>query len=322
VGTGCTISVIFTPTAAGSRTGALTISSNATGSPQSAALSGTGVMTTPVVTLAPEQLTFGSQAQGVASGAQSITLANSGTAPLAVSVIAVSGDFAQTNTCPSPLGVGDTCSIAVTFTPTATGARTGSLSVTDNATGSPQTVALAGTGVATMSIGPPSGGSTTATVTSGGTATYNLILAGGPGFGGSVSLACASLPQNASCTLSPNSLTFSPGGSANFTVSINTASSATALINQPGSATMAGFGITGVLSLPLLLFVRRRRMRLGLGLHSLFLLLALVVLAGCGGGGSSHSSGSQTTLPGTYTVTINATSGGQSASESLTLIVQ
>ncbi|HEY2017880.1 MAG TPA: choice-of-anchor D domain-containing protein, partial [Bryobacteraceae bacterium] len=132
VGTGCTISVIFTPTAAGSRTGALTISSNATGSPQSAALSGTGVMTTPVVTLAPEQLTFGSQAQGVASGAQSITLANSGTAPLAVSVIAVSGDFAQTNTCPSPLGVGDTCSIAVTFTPTATGARTGSLSVTDN----------------------------------------------------------------------------------------------------------------------------------------------------------------------------------------------
>jgi hypothetical protein len=82
-----------------------------------------------------------------------VTLTNSGTAALSISSIAITGtnasDFAQTNTCPSglaTLAAGASCTISVTFTPSAAGGRTAALSVTDNASGSPQSVALSGTG--------------------------------------------------------------------------------------------------------------------------------------------------------------------------------
>ena len=58
------------------------------------------------------------------------------------------GDFARTTTCGATLTAGANCSISVTFRPTATGARTGTLSVSDNAPGSPHTIPLTGTGTA------------------------------------------------------------------------------------------------------------------------------------------------------------------------------
>jgi hypothetical protein len=82
-----------------------------------------------------------------------VSLFNSGTAALAVSGIAASGDFAQTNNCGSSLGAGGNCRIDVTFTPTAAGARAGTLSVTDNASGSPHTASLNGTGLAGTAAG-------------------------------------------------------------------------------------------------------------------------------------------------------------------------
>src|SRR5207249_2893031 len=89
---------------------------------------------------------------GTTSAPQAVTLSNSGSAALSISSIAItgadSGDFAQTNNCGSSLGSGTKCTINVTFTPSATGTRTGTLTVTDNASGSPQTASLTGTGVA------------------------------------------------------------------------------------------------------------------------------------------------------------------------------
>src|SRR5262249_34977236 len=114
--------------------------------PHTASLSGTGAAAVPVAGLSPTSLTFGSQTVGTTSAAQGLTLSNTGTAALAISGIATSGDFAQTNNCGTSLAAGANCTINVTFTPTATGARTGTLSVTDNAAGSPQTASLSGTG--------------------------------------------------------------------------------------------------------------------------------------------------------------------------------
>jgi len=104
----------------------------------------------PVVSLSPTSLTFSQQNVGSTSAAQTVTLSNTGNASLSISSIAIggtnSGDFAQTKNCGSSVGVGANCTISVTFAPSATGSRSASLTITDNASGSPQTVSLTGTG--------------------------------------------------------------------------------------------------------------------------------------------------------------------------------
>ena len=144
--TNCTISITFTPTAVGLRSGTLTVNDNAPNTPQTAPLTGTG---TSPVSVSPVALSFAKQLFGTTSAGQTVTLKNTQTVPLTIFGIATSGDFAQTSTCPlSPntLGAGATCTISVTFTPTALGNRTGALSITDNAGTSPQTVSLSGSG--------------------------------------------------------------------------------------------------------------------------------------------------------------------------------
>ena len=105
------------------------------------------------VVLSAPSLAFGNEYVGVQSAGQSITVMNSGRQPLTISSIgfsgAQSGDFSQTNKCSNSVTPGATCSVNVSFTPTGTGSRGANLSISDNASGSPQTVALSGTGVAT-----------------------------------------------------------------------------------------------------------------------------------------------------------------------------
>jgi hypothetical protein len=146
-GTNCSISVTFTPTAAGTRTGTLTVTDNAPGSPQTASLTGTGVAVGPSASLNPTSLNFGNQMIGVPSTAQNVTLTNGGNASLSITSIAASGDYTQTNNCGTSLAAGANCAISVTFTPTVAGTRTGTVSVTDNAPGSPQSASLTGVGV-------------------------------------------------------------------------------------------------------------------------------------------------------------------------------
>jgi hypothetical protein len=149
-GANCTISVTFTPSAAGARNASLAITDNATGSPQTVSLSGTGLQ--PAVSLSPSSLTFAKQTTGTASAGQGVTLKDTGNASLKISSIALSGanpgDFAQTNNCGSSLGAGASCTISIAFAPTAAGSRSASLEISDDASGSPQTVSLSGTGLA------------------------------------------------------------------------------------------------------------------------------------------------------------------------------
>jgi len=107
------------------------------------------VATAPAVSLSATSVAFGSVTIGQTSSARSVTLTNSGTAALTISGIAKTGTvFASTNTCPASLAVGSSCTISNTFTPTTAGSATGSVTITSNATGSPHTVALSGTGTA------------------------------------------------------------------------------------------------------------------------------------------------------------------------------
>jgi uncharacterized repeat protein (TIGR03803 family) len=140
----CTLSVTFTPANTGIRTGTITITDNAPGSPHQLPLTGTGG--TPKVSLTPASLIFASQAVGTTSRAQPATLKNMGDGPLSITSIASAGDFAQTNNCGSTVNAGASCTLMVTFTPTAAGTRIGTLSITDDAVGNPHQVSLTGTG--------------------------------------------------------------------------------------------------------------------------------------------------------------------------------
>jgi hypothetical protein len=148
-GANCTINVTFTPSATGSRSASLTITDNATGSPQTLSLTGTGV-SAPAVSLSPQGLNFGQENMGLTTAPQTVTLSNTGKASLSISSIALGGaepfDFAQSNTCGTSVAAGANCTISVTFTPGATGTLSASLSIADNASGTPQTVSLSGTG--------------------------------------------------------------------------------------------------------------------------------------------------------------------------------
>ena len=140
----CRFLITFNPSTAGVRTGSISITDSAPGSPRTISLRGTGAtVPAPAVTLTPASLTFASRAIGTTSPPQNVNLTNSGESDLTISNITLTGtnasDYAQTNNCSSTLTAGFSCTIAVTFSPTATGSRVASLRVTDNASGSPQT---------------------------------------------------------------------------------------------------------------------------------------------------------------------------------------
>lgn len=157
-GSPCAILVVFSPTGLGSIPGTLTITDNSTTTPHVTTLSGTGTSSAPaIVSLNPTSLNFGTQQQGTTSASQPITLQNTGGATLTVSSIAASSQYSQTNNCPASLGPSASCTINVSFSPAAIGLVSGSLTVTDSATGSPHSVPLSGTGTAAGSLVLPQG---------------------------------------------------------------------------------------------------------------------------------------------------------------------
>ncbi len=145
----CTISIVFQPTAVGARQAILTVTDTA-GS-QSAQLTGAGVGQQPEVTLVPGSLTFPNTTQGATSSAQTLTITNSGTAALHISSILPSGanlsDFnIVANNCGGSSPVNTSCTLSVVFSPLGDGLRTASITINDDAPGSPQSVQLTGTG--------------------------------------------------------------------------------------------------------------------------------------------------------------------------------
>ena len=103
----------------------------------------------PAVSLAPSSLTFSAQIVATRSSAQTVTLTNTGNGTLTLTAIATSANFGQTNNCGDSVAARGSCTIHVTFSPTATGSLAGTLTITDNSkgvAGSKRTVTLSGTG--------------------------------------------------------------------------------------------------------------------------------------------------------------------------------
>ncbi|HYM74716.1 MAG TPA: choice-of-anchor D domain-containing protein [Candidatus Dormibacteraeota bacterium] len=145
-GASCNISISFTPSVTGPLTATLIIFTDSGTNPM-VSLSGTGVL--PVV-VSPSALVFGSEKVGTSSPPQTVTLTNNQSTALTINSVTSSlGDFLVNSTCPirpKTLAVGGSCATSLSFKPTTTGTRTGTLSFVDSANSSPQVVSLIGTG--------------------------------------------------------------------------------------------------------------------------------------------------------------------------------
>lgn len=253
----CTISVSFKPTASGTRTAAVSVTDNASGTPQKVALSGTGT----AAKLSTGSLGFGVESIGTASGGKSVTLTNVGTTGFNITAIAITGanagDYLQTHTCGSSLGASASCTITVTFKPTASGTRTAALSLSDSAAGSPQTVALSGSGTAakvspsglnfgTVVVGSSSGAQAM-TLSNVGTSIFDIsaIAIAGPDPGDfSQTHTCGtSLAPSASCTIS---VSFKPTATSARTAAINITDTA---VGSPQTMLLSGAGASAIASL-------------------------------------------------------------------------
>ena len=147
----CTISVNFTPGAIGTYLAYLDVADTATGSPQIAVLNGTGqTAPAPIASFSPTSISFPTTLVGATTSSYSSTLTNTGTATLNITSIVLGGtnsaQFKETNTCGTTLAVNASCVISATFTPAAATNYTATVTITDNAAGSPTVINLTGDG--------------------------------------------------------------------------------------------------------------------------------------------------------------------------------
>jgi hypothetical protein len=239
-----------------------------------------------------------------------------------------SGDYAlgTGGTCnpTGSLAAGANCTIAITFTPTAVGTRTATLSIADNATGSPQAVALTGSGIAAaVTVTIPSGGSNTATSVPGGTAYFGLVLTAAPGVTGTVTLGCTPSSPLLTCSVIPSTVTLTGGNSTEVAFGVQTYCQGTTtntgslfdVFGRNGNGSGGGFEerrklvlyacFAMLMALGLVAARRNRRLSFALAMVTLLALGS----AACSGGLAKGPNGA--TPPGTYELTLTTTFNGQ-----------
>jgi urease beta subunit len=254
VGAACTVQVGFAPANVGSFTATVSFNDDASNSPQTLAVSGTGVY--PAVSLSASSLSFGNQLVGTRSANQSIVVTNSGSGTLNIGTASVGAPYAiGADACSnSAVAPGSTCTIQINFAPSVTGPASGNISISDDASGSPHTVALSGTGVqarATVSpsslsfgsvrVGPGTAGAQQyVTITNSGTADLHLastVLAGDPAFTIGTTCPVTTLAPGASCKIgiyaSPDTI-----GSRSATLQLSD--------DAPGSPQTVPLSVTGL----------------------------------------------------------------------------
>jgi uncharacterized protein len=156
-------------------------------------------------TLTPGAVNFGSSQIGTATAGQVFTFTNTGETTITITSVTATGDFTQSNTCGTSLAIGSSCAINVVFTPTASGARTGTLQLITNTTTGTYSSSLSGTGTVppAFTVTDRFGSTTTlVAVLAGTTGTANLIITPQHGFTGSVSLSCTAVGNAADVTCS------------------------------------------------------------------------------------------------------------------------
>ncbi len=319
----CSLTISFTPTSTGPRTGSLTIAS--AGTPQSlgVGLSGNGIAGR--LTTDRTSLNFGSLPLG-ASVTQSLRIANAGAANLSSIQLSLTGPdaslFGVNSTCADlSLAVGQTCSADITFAPLQSGPRTATLTIASSDPTGPRTIALSGTGAETpgftLSVNGAARGA--ASIRSGGSATFPFLVKPQGGYNLPIAVTCTPITPapNAVCSLSGATVALA-GGPATGSVSIAT---------ESGESTASLLPLNW-LFLPALLFGWKNR-QADARLRSLKVLLLLATalvatgLVGCAGGPGSI--GAPYTPAGTYSyqITARSTQGAVlTSSVALTVIVQ
>ena len=260
-GSSCTLTFGFTPTAAFAFTVTVTIADNVPGSPQTITLTGTGTPP-PAPALSFSSLTAFSANVGSTSAAQTLTVTNTGTAAATFNLITVGGGpngppvFISTgNTCTGTLAPNASCTLTITFSPTAGGPSVGAVTFTDNVAGSPQTVTLNGTGLApaialapgpltftATNVGTPSATQSIA-ITNTGTAALtisSIAVTGTAASSYSQTNNCpASLPATTgNCTVF---VTFTPTTTGTLTAAVTVTDNVT---GSPQSVSLTGTGTT------------------------------------------------------------------------------
>ncbi len=310
-GSTCTITLTFTPTAVGTRTALLTVTTDSTSDPTlTATLTGIGVAE---LEASASLLTFGNIDVGSSSPAQTFTLTNETSSPIAISSITISGDYTETTNCGASLPGLSTCTVSVIFTPTTTGARTGTITINHSAV----TIALTGNGVDfSIAVSPTSGA-----VIAGDGISLTVTLTPIAGFSAPLTLTCTTTAAGTTCTPSTKTVTLS---AATTDLTAITTTSQYTVIGYGG----LGFGSGGksgpwllllsIASAAALFFTRRRRLP---RLTAAIFFLAAMGLANLGCSGKLPSQNTNPTYPGTYTYTLSATDGTLTHTAAYTLTV-
>lgn len=255
-GAGCTVNVVFRPTTTGALTGTLTVHSSSTTDPTlTSALSGTGIAATTTVTLSPATKDFGTSAIGSISSPATFTFSNTGNSTLTGVTVNTTGNFSQTNNCASTLTPINSCSISVTFNPTASGPLTGTLAVASSSTTTPiASATLSGTGTvvptSTATLTPVSQdfgtltvGSTSAatvfTFTNTGNTALTAVMVASSGNFSQTNNCNSTLAVASACTIR---VVFSPATAGTLNGTLTVASSSVS--NPILSSTLIGIGIT------------------------------------------------------------------------------
>jgi hypothetical protein len=254
---------------------------------------------------------------------QTLSLANTGNAPVNGLALIITGDFAITTPCPlTILALGASCAVTITFSPTATGARTGSLTV--SATGqTPINVPLSGTGIPSgaFALTVNGGSSASVSVSSGEPASYSLSLTPQNGFTGTVIFNCTPVNpgQYATCSLLPSSVSVTNATPQTSAATINTVTETTTALRSSSFSTVAVCALPGML-----IAFFHKRLTLARSLVILLASTTLFAANGCGSGGNvtinNVNSNLRYTPPGTYQYQVTATSAsGVQLTQSVTL---
>jgi hypothetical protein len=297
----CTYGLIFTPSIAGVESATFNVFDGADTSahPIQVALTGAGTGNAPVLGISVSSLAFAGQLLTTTSAPQPpVTLTNNGNAVLNfTSPPSTSTNFGNTTTCGATLAVGASCTVTVTFAPaagTAPGPVTGSLTITDNANGSPQSVSL--TGIAwDFSVSAAA-----ISVAKGATGTFPVLVTGLGGFTGAVSFTCTPAMLVSSCSVATTNAAPAPGASAAGSITASAFIVPPQSLKAPPSALLRQVLLIMMAMALLFMIPSARRFRTRLGMAGAMLVFILV--AGCSGsaGGSSKAS----------TISITPSSGG------------